>query len=172
MKKVILCGALTALISGCSINIHNEKNQTPKTKEEIYEIMQTYISDDKIQEKGVEKIQIVSCSYDITDCNSMHYRFVYPEKEISLGRVADSLNKMRDLNEVEDKSEPYSLSERITLVSPNENNDELNFVFRINEEHKLYGTNEKVKREYSMKVRKNVEDVSFFKDRAILVKWL
>lgn len=46
--------------------------------------------------------------------------------------------EVKDSNEVEDKSEPYSLSERITLVSPDE----------------------------------NAEDVSFFKDRAILVKWL
>ena len=30
MKKVILCGVLTALISGCSINIHTEKNQRQK----------------------------------------------------------------------------------------------------------------------------------------------
>tara|TARA_B100000073_G_scaffold337606_1_gene333727 strand:+ start:2331 stop:2849 length:519 start_codon:yes stop_codon:yes gene_type:complete len=172
MKKVILCGVLTALMSGCSINIHTEENQRQKTEEEMYEIMHTYVFDNKIQEKDVEQVQIVSCSYDITDCNSTHYKFIYPEKEMNLGVVTDSMNKIKDFNEVEDKSEPYSLSERITLVSPDENNDELNFVFRINEEHKLYGTNEKVKREYSMKVRKNAEDVSFFKDRAILVKWL
>lgn len=172
MKKVILCGVLTALISGCSINIHTEENQRQKTEEEMYEIMQTYMPDEQMQEKGVEQVQIVSCNYDITDCSSTYYRFIYPEKEMSLGTMSNSLNKMKDSNEVEEKSEPYSLSESITLVSPDENNDELNFVFRINEEHKLYGTNEKVKREYSMKVRKNAEDVSFFKDRAILVKWL
>lgn len=170
MKKVILCGVLTALISGCSINIHTEKNQRQKTEEEMYEIMHTYVSDE-VQEEGVEQVQIVSCSYDITDCSSTYYRFIYPEKEMNLGTISNSLNKMKEFNE-EDKLEPYSLSERITLVSPDENAEELNFVFRINEEHKLYGTNEKVKREYSMKVRKNAEDVSFFKDRAILVKWL
>tara|TARA_Y100000588_G_scaffold99647_1_gene108220 strand:- start:8691 stop:9203 length:513 start_codon:yes stop_codon:yes gene_type:complete len=170
MKKVILCGVLTALISGCSINIHTEKNQRQKTEEEMYEIMHTYVSDE-VQEEGVEQVQIVSCSYDITDCSSTYYRFIYPEKEMNLGTISKSLNKMKEFNE-EDKSEPYSLSERITLVSPDENDDELNFLFRIHEEHKLYGTNEKVEREYSMKVRKNAEDVSFFKDRAILVKWL
>jgi len=136
----------------------------------MYEIMHTYVSDE-VQEEGVEQVQIVSCSYDITDCSSTYYRFIYPEKEMNLGTISNSLNKMKEFNE-EDKLEPYSLSERITLVSPDENAEELNFVFRINEEHKLYGTNEKVKREYSMKVRKNAEDVSFFKDRAILVKWL
>lgn len=170
MKKVILCGVLTALISGCSINIHTEKNQRQKTEEEMYEIMHTYVSDE-VQEEGVEQVQIVSCSYDITDCSSTYYRFIYPEKEMNLGTISNSLNKMKEFNE-EDKSEPYSLSERITLVSPDENDDELNFLFRIHEEHKLYGTNEKVEREYSMKVRKNIEDISFFKDRAILVKWL
>lgn len=171
MKKVILCGVLTALMSGCSINIHTEENQRQKTEEEMYEIMHTYVFDNKIQEKDVEQVQIVSCSYDITDCNSTHYRFIYPEKEMNLGTISNSLNKMKEFNK-EEKSEPYSLSEIITFVSPDENEDELNFVFRISEEHKLYGTSEKVKREYSMKVRKNAEDVSFFKDRAILVKWL
>lgn len=171
MKKVILCSALTALISGCSININTEKQ--PQTEEEMYEIMHTYISEDNVQEKGIEQVQIVSCSYDIKNCNSTYYRFIYPEKEMNLGTISNSLNKMKDLGEVNDKSEPYSLSKRITLVSPDEtDNNKLNFVFKINEEHKLYGTNEKVEREYSMKVRKNVEDVSFFKDRAILVKWL
>ena len=94
MKKVILCGVLTALISGCSINIHTEKNQRQKTEEEMYEIMHTYVSDE-VQEEGVEQVQIVSCSYDITDCSSTYYRFIYPEKEMNLGTISNSLNKMK-----------------------------------------------------------------------------
>lgn len=173
MKKVALCGVLIALISGCSINITTEENQRKKTEEEMYKVMHTYISDKNIQENGVEHVQIVSCNYDITSCNSDSYRFVYPEKEMNLGTITNSLNKMKDSNEIEDKSEMYSLSERTIFVSPQENdNEKLNFIFKVNEENKLYERNEKIESQYKMKIKKNVEDVVFFKDRAILIKWL
>lgn len=161
MKVLLSLTVLISLLTGCSINIEHNKKEEKPTKEEVYEVLHTFLDVKDVgfdkNEEDIEKLQLVTCEFDMVNCRVVNNTFHYNEED--------------PLNISEFFTESRTENEELPYTNKNKRN-ELEIVFKMQTKEDSKDFRLVSSKEYTMDIEKGQKTIRIFNDRAVLVYWL